>query len=535
MTDPADALISLWGGHSDPRCFLQAFMDVVEERPDDVAVVDGRRSVTYTQLLGWVRAVADLLADYGVAPTEPVAVTGPRSAHTVAAMLGITWIGAVFVPLDPDYPERRLEFMIHDCGARLLLHSGGVPELGRAAVTRIAIPHSASATGDRTGVRTGQAPVNCHPDLPFYMIYTSGSTGWPKGVSIPHSCLDNMAEWQANHSPRPDLRTAQFAPLNFDVSFQEILGTLRGGGTLVVMPEHLRREAVSLLTWLGEHRIERLFLPYVALQMLAVAASAEPSLDHLRLREVNTAGEQVVTTRQIRDLFRRLPGARLVNHYGQSESAMVTSHILPTDVNAWPLLPPIGVPLPGCEVLVARDGRYETGVGELLVAGLPLALGYLNQPELNAERYRTMKPTPRGHTEVFHTGDLVRVEDGVLSFLSRLDTDVKIRGIRVNLAEVDAQLLTQPGVDSAACVVLEGVPGSRTLRAAVTAPTVGPEPDLASVAEHLRRVLPEAALPLSITLLPELPCTPSGKTDRDAVGVLILDSLRARRLSISDI
>jgi amino acid adenylation domain-containing protein len=518
--------LSLWGGDAAPRCLFDALPATVADRPDAVAVVDGEREVTYAQLLGWARHIAALLAERGVTEEAPVAVTGPRSAEVVAAMLGITLLGGVYVPLDPEYPVRRLAHMLDDSGAKVLLHTGKVPDLETRA-ERLEIPGpEAAVAADRPA---GPQPVPCRPGLPFYVIYTSGSTGWPKGVAIPHSCLDNMAEWQAAHSPRPDLRTAQFAPLNFDVSFQEILGSLRGGGTVVIVPERLRREPVQLLAWLIENRIERLFLPYVALQMLAVAAAAAPSLDGLRLRELNTAGEQVLATQQIRAMFRRLPEARLVNHYGQSESAMVTSHILPSDVDEWPELPPIGVPLPGCELLLDPEDQDTPGVGELLVAGLPVSLGYLNRPELNKERYLTVDPTPRGHTRVFRTGDLVRFDGGVVHFLARLDSDVKIRGIRVNLVEVDAQLLSRPGVDGAACVVMESVPGVRTLRAAVTAAEDGPAPDLPAIQEHLRQVLPEASLPLSLTVLPELPRTPSGKTDRDAVAALIAEDLKARR------
>ncbi|MEU8540269.1 AMP-binding protein [Streptomyces sp. NPDC048717] len=518
--------ISLWGGDADPRCLLEALLETAATRPDAIAVVDGDREFSYAHLVGWARDIADLLAKHGVAAEDRVGVTGPRGAEVVAAMLGAAFLGAAYVPLDPEYPVRRLAHMLADSGASVLLHTGEVADLESSAV-RVPIPGPEDSQPHRPG--DGWQPVACRPDLPFYVIYTSGSTGWPKGVAIPHSCLDNMVEWQAAHSPAPDLRTGQFAPLNFDVSFQEVLGSLRGAGTVVIVPERLRREPVQLLAWLAENRIERLFLPYVALQMLAVAVAAEPDLDGLRLRELNTAGEQVVCSQQIRAMFERLPQARLVNHYGQSESAMVTSHILPAAVQDWPTLPPIGVPLPGCELLIDPTGKEESNVGELLVAGLPVSLGYLNRPELNEERYRTVEPTPYGHERVFRTGDLVRIEDGVVQFLSRLDSDVKIRGIRVNLLEVDVQLLGRPGVDGAACVVVESASGLKSLRAAVTASTDGPEPDLPAILAHLREVLPEVSVPLTITVLPALPRTPSGKTDRDAVANLITEDIARRR------
>jgi non-ribosomal peptide synthetase component F len=294
-----------------------------------------------------------------------------------------------------------------------------------------------------------------------------------------------------------------------------VLGTLCGGGTLVIVPEPLRRDPFLFLDWLAENRIERLFLPYVALHMLAVAASAQDGELGLALVEVNTAGEQVLCTPPIRALFEALPQARLGNHYGQSESAMVSSYVLPADPAEWPLLPPIGRPLPGCELLVDPSDPDDPHTGELLVAGAPVSLGYLDRPELNAERFIEVDRTPHGHTRAFRTGDLVRVDDGLVYFLSRLDHDVKVRGVRVNLLEVEACLMQQPGVATAVCVALELVPGARQLRAAVTLDPDGPEPgDLRAT---LAELLPEASVPASVEVLPGLPRTPSGKIDRDSV------------------
>jgi hypothetical protein len=312
-----------------------------------------------------------------------------------------------------------------------------------------------------------------------------------------------------------ELDVDEWVPAEYS-AFQEILGTLCGGGTVAVVPESLRRDPFELLVWLTEQRIERLFLPYLALHMLSVAASTEESLDHLRLVEVNTAGEQVVCTPPIRELFARLPRCRLNNHYGQSESAMVTSHTLDGPSGTWPPLPPIGAPLPGCEPLIDPRDPAEPTVGELLVAGLPVSLGYLNQPALNAERFIAVEATPQGHTRAFRTGDLVRLDQDLVHFLSRIDHDVKVRGVRVNLLEVDAWLLDQPGIVEAACVLVEAGEGARTLRAAVILED-GQTLDREELLTRLADVLPAVSVPASITALSELPRTPSGKIDRTEV------------------
>ncbi|WP_019634554.1 AMP-binding protein [Actinomadura atramentaria] len=503
---------SLWGGPSAAPCLVDALLETAAGRPDATALVDGDRAFTYAELYAWAAGVRDLLADRGVAPGDRVAVCAPRGAAAVAAMLGAILRGATYVPLDPEYPVRRLEHMVADCTPRLLLSHGDTPYLGES----VPIPGP--------DVRAEPATRPCDPDLAVYIIYTSGSTGWPKGVTVGHRCLDTMVGWQAGHSPRPDLRTAQFAPLNFDVSFQEVLGTLRGGGTLVIMPERLRREPVELLSWLGEHRVERLFLPYLALQMLGVAARGD-LLAGLRLVEVNTAGEQMVCTPEIRALFAALPGCRLVNHYGQSESAMVTSHILGDDPEDWPALPPIGVPLPGCEVLVDPADPDDPAVGELLVAGDPVSAGYLNRPELTERRYVEIPESPAGNTRAFRTGDLVEIKDGRVRFLTRLDDEVKLRGIRVDLLEVDAQLLADPAVAAAASTIVTTRSGAPSLRAALVTRGDPAELDVPATLERLRAALPEVSVPRSLTVVPELPRTPSGKIDRDAVAALILKEL----------
>ncbi len=507
---------SLWGGPARPPCLLHSITATAAARPGAVAVTDEHRSLTYAELTGWVGEIAALLAELDVREGDRVAVAGARSTEVVAAFLAIAAVGATYVPLDAEYPVRRLRHMLADSGAAVLLHAGAPPNLDQAA-RAVAIP--------RPGPGAALRPVACEPDLPVYVIYTSGSTGWPKGVAIQHSCLDNMAEWQRGHSVRPDVRTAQFAPLNFDVWFQEVLGTLGGGGTLVVVPERLRQDPFELLEWLAEHRIERVFLPYVALNMLALAAEVEESLAHLALLEVNTAGEQVLCTPAIREFFARLPRCRFNNHYGQSESAMVTAHTLAGPSSRWPALPPIGGPLPGCELLVHPVDPADPEVGELVVAGLPVSLGYLNQPELNAERFITVPPTPHGHTRAFRTGDLVRFDGDTVCFLGRVDHDVKIRGYRVNLLEVDAWLLEQPGVAAGVCVVVSAGDGGRTLRAAITTRAGEAPPDTAAILATLRSVLPDPAVPRSISLVDALPRTPSGKIDRDALARTITATL----------
>ncbi|NEA33606.1 AMP-binding protein [Streptomyces sp. SID13031] len=505
----------LWGGTAQPPCVLKSFERSVKLRPAALAVTDSEYRLTYYELAGWIAQITDLLRENGITAGDTVAVTGPRCAALVAAAWAVVGAGATYLPLDGNLPRKRLAYMLAESGAKLLLHAGPDPET--PAPRRARIPEW---TGSDLLAGTGLTFCTCASDDPVYVVYTSGSTGMPKGVAVPHSCIDNMASWQQHHSLRQNLRTAQFAPLNFDIWFQEMLSTLGGGGTLVIMPEELRQDPIELLDWLARERIERLFVPCVALHMLATAATAFDSLGNLVLREINTAGEQLVCTPAIKDFFDRLPQCSLNNHYGQSESHTVSVHTLTGRSSSWPALAPIGVPLPGCEILldVAEPGDPE--VGELLVAGSPLSLGYLNQPELNAQRYVQVEPTAHGHTRAFRTGDLVKVENGLMYFLGRTDHEVKIRGFRVNPLEVEACLGKQPGVVEAICVPVDLGPGSRQLRAAVTIPA-GVEFDPAAALAALREELPSYSVPPSVAVLPAMPRTASGKADRAAVARLL--------------
>ncbi|WND16686.1 AMP-binding protein [Streptomyces violaceus] len=507
---------SLWGGPAAPPCLLEALAATATTRPDKVAIRDDDRELTYRDLTAWTRRVVTLLVDQGIRPGDRVAITGTRSAAIVAAMLATVYAGATYVPLDAGYPVKRLEHMTTDSGAKLLLFADREPAFA-AGLRSLRIPPPPERPTAGTSGDAAMPAHRCEAELPVYIIYTSGSTGLPKGAVLPHRCIDNMAHWQRSHSVRPDLRTAQFTPLNFDVWFQEVLGTLCGGGTLVIMPEPLRRDPIALLDWLADNRIERLFLPYVALNMLTAAAAAADSLDGLVLQEVNLGGEQLVCTPAVRDFFRRLPGCRLNIHYGQSESAMVTAHTLTGPPGDWPTLAPIGRPLPGCEAIVDPVDQDEPAVGELLVAGLPLSTGYLNQPGLNASRYIPLDPTRHGHNRAFRTGDLVRIEDDIIHYVGRADNEVKIRGVRVNPLEVDACLLAQPGITEAVCVPIEVAEGSRQLRAAVTVDAANGVFDAGSALSALTEVLPGPSVPVSITVLLALPRTPSGKADRKAV------------------
>jgi amino acid adenylation domain-containing protein len=349
---------------------------------------------------------------------------------------------------------------------------------------------------------------------PAYLIYTSGSAGQPKGVLLGRAALANLIAWQGNASRAgPGWRTLQFTPLSFDVHFQEFFGTWATGGTLVLTDEETRRDPAALLDLIATEQISRLFLPFAALQSLAETGCQREQFPGC-LREVITAGEQLQITPDLRRFFSRLPGCTLHNHYGPSETHVVTAHTLAGDPASWPTLPPIGRPLPGVELQVVgeRGERVEPPQsGELYIGGVALADGYHGRPDLTAERF-----VRRDGRRFYRSGDRVREREGVYEFLGRVDSQVKIRGHRAEPGEVEAVLRDHPAVKLGAVVAQsDPIRGNRLVGYWV--PRTGLAHAAAAVRRHLRERLPDYLVPAELVQVDALPMTPSGKVDRSAL------------------
>ncbi|MEM7051549.1 MAG: amino acid adenylation domain-containing protein [Acidobacteriota bacterium] len=499
-------------------CLHHRFASAAATFADETAVIDVDGStVTYGDLDLRSNVLAHRLATLGVGPDVPVGICLERSAELAVAVLAVLKAGGVYLPLDPEYPEERLTFMVADSAAAVVISSAAVPDFG-AAVPRLLVDDPADDP-DSWGAAPPQAFAD--PDQLAYLIYTSGSTGRPKGVAMAHRPLANLLRWQlaASAMGRGD-RTLQFASLSFDVHFQEMFSTWCSGGALVLVDEETRRDARGLATLLAEQRVRRIFVPFVALQFLAEAVEGGAPLP-ADLREVVTAGEQLQVNRPVAALFRRLPEATLHNHYGPSECHVVTALELTGEVNHWPALPTIGGPIDNCAMVIV-DPRLEpvpVGVpGDLLIAGTALARGYLGRPALTAERF---VPDPwtsgaEGGGRLYRTGDLARwLPSGEIEFLGRIDHQVKVRGFRVELGEIEARLVDHPAIAEAVVVVREDDGEARL--AAYWVPRAGATPSAAELRSFLKEALPDYMIPSDWMALEALPLTPSGKIQRSAL------------------
>jgi natural product biosynthesis luciferase-like monooxygenase protein/amino acid adenylation domain-containing protein/FkbM family methyltransferase len=502
--------------------------------PEAPAVVFAGGSLSYAELVQRAARLAHLLAGRGVGPDVRVALCMERGPDQVVALLAVLMAGGAYVPLDPAYPRERLAHVLRDSGARVLLTEAHLaPVLPPSGADTVVLDgsteyevrstlHTASVEDGVSSLSHSRTFALSHspsPDNLAYVVYTSGSTGTPKGVAMPHRPLVNLLAWQegAWRGPRA-ARTLQFAALGFDVSFHEVFSAWTTGGALVLLREEERRDPDALLRRVEEEGVERLFLPWAALQQVAERATARGVVPP-RLREVQTAGEQLRVTPAIRAWMAAL-GAPLHNHYGPSETHVVTALALEGAPGGWPLLPAIGGGIANtrCFVLDAWMEPAPAGIpGELYVAGASLARGYLDRPEPTAERFLPDPFSGEAGGRMYRTGDRVRwLADGTLEFLGRTDHQLKVRGFRVEPGEVEAALERHPGVREAVVHAREDAPGEKRLVGYVV-PAAGARVRPAELRDHLLASLPDYMVPGAFVVLERLPLTPSGKTDRRAL------------------
>ncbi|MBS2546767.1 non-ribosomal peptide synthetase [Catenulispora sp. NL8] len=459
------------------------------------------------------------LISRGVVAGSVVAIATERSPSFPIAVLAVLQADAAYLPLDPAVPAARLEFMMRDSAATHLIvptaDSIGLPALPVPSGIRVIAVDDDSPVESVSDLRRRDTA----PDDLAYVMYTSGSTGVPKGVAMTHGPMANLIAWQRTASQCAErTRTLQFSAATFDASFQEMFSTWAAGGCLVLVDEEIRRDPRRLLTFIDDGGIHRLFLPFVALQALAGAACNLGRFPR-SLVEVITAGEQLQITPQLRRLFSELPETSLENQYGPSETHIVTAVRLPGDPADWPELPSIGGPIDRARIYVLDESGTPLApdeVGEIAIGGPVLARGYLNRPGLTAHKFVPDSSGAPG-SRLYRTGDVGFIDgDGLVHFLGRADHQVKIRGHRVELGEVEVALKSVPGIADAVVVVDDGDAVSKRLVGYLigdpAAPTAPMTPD--EIRASLAATLPEYMLPAAYVMLDRFPMTPNGKVDR---------------------
>jgi amino acid adenylation domain-containing protein len=498
-------------------CVHALFEAQVRRTPEAPAVEFAGTVLTYAEVNARANRLAHYLVERGVGPDARVAICLEPGLDLIVALLAALKAGAGYVPLDPAYPASRLQYMVQDSAPVVLLTEPRLADMFAACRDQMPVidlgveapawRHYPATNLDRAGLR---------PDHLVYVLYTSGSTGMPKGVMMPHRAMTNLLVWEIARSGADEApRTLQFAAIGFDLSFLEIFTTLCGGGTLVLIDRDLKVDPRALYRFITTAGIQRLFLPYSALHLLADATMAlDEEARAGTLRTIMTTAEQLRVDAKIAH-FIRAHGCTLDNQYGPTETHVVSAHRLEGDPDQWPVLPPIGRPIANTRMYILDDqgGPVPVGVpGELFLAGVQVARGYLNRPALTAERFLRDPFVDEADARMYRTGDLARwLPDGTIEYLGRNDFQVKIRGFRIELGEIEAQLNACPGIAEAVVVAREAT-GDKQLVAYYTG-----DSSSEALRAGLSRVLPEYMLPAAYVRLDAWPLTPNGKVDRQAL------------------
>ena len=474
------------------------FTETCDRVPDKVAVQDGADRMTYRQLDRQANQLAQHLITLGLGPGSRVGILLERSMRTYVSLLGVLKSGAAFVPIDAGSPPERVDYLCTDAALDLVITSQNLVDRvgGSAPVLNL----------DRAGERLNRASAKRpeiaeHGDPAAYVIYTSGSSGRPKGVEVAQSSICNFVSVvPAVYDVRESDRVYQGMSISFDFSIEEIWPTWAVGGTLVVGPDDSRRLGEELADFLDDNDVTVL---YCVPTLLATIGRDLP-----KIRSVLVGGEACPA-----ELVERwsTPQRRMLNTYGPTEATVTASwcELLPGK----PVT--IGRAMPTYSVFLLDEELREVpdcDVGEICIGGPGVANGYVGLPEKTADRFVEHHLVDG---RLYRTGDLGRrTADGEIEYLGRADAEVKIRGHRVDLGEIDSVLLEHPAVSGAVTVLAQGGTGAPELAAYLAVRGDGGDELIAELHERVRAKLPDYMVPVLVDVLPELPTMPSGKVDR---------------------
>ena len=479
----------------------------------------GTPALTYSELDERVNQLAQHLRAKGVGPGQIVALMVQRSFAMTIGIFAIVRAGAAYLPLSPDNPPERIDYMLKDAGVAVLLvhdRTAGKVEF-RGLILNLDDP---SIYGRST---TNPVPLNTPQDL-AYVIYTSGSTGRPKGVMIEHRALINRLHWMQRAYPIGEGDVIlQKTPYYFDVSVWELFWWALDGARLAFLQPGAERNPIAIVETIRKHRVSVMhFVPSMLSVFLEyLDGKGDSALAGLgSVRRVFASGEALAPShvKRFNDIWGKRTGARLTNLYGPTEATVDVSYFDCPTHNDFDVVP-IGQPIDNITLHIMREGR-RVGIGEageLCIAGVGLARGYLNNTSLTDEKF-TDNPVNPGE-RIYRTGDVARwLPDGNIEYLGREDHQVKIRGLRIELGEIENTIREYPGVADCVAVTKRY---SESVIFIVAYLVCRDEPHIEDLKRFLSSRLPDYMVPSHFEKIPEMPLTPSGKADRKALPELV--------------
>lgn len=495
-----------------PNSTYSLFEQAVQAYPDDICLISDKTELTYKQLEQKVSQVYHTIIAYA-SKDNIIGLSTTRGIDQIIFVLAILKADKAYLPIDFKYPKERIKKIIDNSKLNYCLSID--QEINLAEEMGLTVLN-------RNGAQIAPAlkVQSSMSDNGAYILYTSGSTGEPKGVCMGKEAAINLINWQhKNSEAKRGTRTLQFAPLSFDVSFQEITTTLTNGGCLVLINEEQRLDMVALIKWIDNNAVNRMFLPFVALQALAETAV---SLDEFpeSLNEIMTAGEQLKITKELRTFFSALNNCKLYNQYGPTECHVVTELKLDGIPEEWPALPNIGKAIDNTTMYILDKNQNivpDGDIGELCITGKCLAEGYIGNEQLTKERFATLQLPDSSPIRMYRTGDMARfLPDGNIEFLGREDEQVKISGHRIELGEVEIALGKLPNIKQAVLVASTHFSTQAQLIAYLQSDDANEIPNFR---DQVSDVLPEYMLPNYYVWVSDFPKTSSGKVNKKALPV----------------
>ncbi len=501
--------------YPEEKTVIDLFRENAARHPEHAALLYKDQTITYRELDARSDHLAAFLQSKGLAGRQIAAICLTRSVEMIVAVLGVLKSGNAYVPIDPKLPINRIRLILEDTGAGLLLADAQTDP----ALQETGIPERVVLDEQRPDVmagETGNIPSPPTPDDPAYVIFTSGSTGLPKGVRITHRNLCLRLTGMANRLDFDrQTRTCLLTNFVFDVSLLEILLPLIAGGSLCIPPEETIYDLPRLADLMAAQKVTIIQATPSFLSELAQALDQE-AVSRLGLTRICSGGESL-KKELVEELKRKLPGVKLSNHYGPTETtidAIALKDIDRYETN-W-----IGKPLPNTWAYIVNAALKPVPVGvagELLIGGAAVSPGYLNRPEINAEKFLSNPVDPQKGGPVYRSGDLARwLPDGNIEFIGRIDEQVKIRGFRVEPGEIETLLSGFSGVRNSAVTLFEDRNGSPQLAAYVVMKPGEPF-DRQQLVAFLENQVPAYMVPARWVPMEHLPLTPTGKLDKKAL------------------